>query len=200
MRPSCASRRSGRRDLFVSGNCARRMTVNTDNDTSTAQAKKSSMKPTTAAWPMPGMAKFFWNRSPYASMIVRMQDGEAPERERVREPGHRPLEEPSLADDLGRLDLGLSSPAPQPVGRRLAGVDEAEQVGQAQAGDGEGDQRGGDADRVPREHVSSWLLRTGGRGSSRSSGSGSGRAGAGTSSRGRTTRTGRRPASSSVGS
>ena len=47
--------------------------MNTDNDTSTAQAKKSSMKPTTAEWPMPGMAKFFWNRSPYASMIVRMR-------------------------------------------------------------------------------------------------------------------------------
>ena len=28
------------------------------------QAKKSSMKPTKAEWPMPGMAKFVWNRSP----------------------------------------------------------------------------------------------------------------------------------------
>ena len=37
----------------------------------TAQAKKSSTKPTQSQVPMPGMWKYLLKRSPYASMIVR---------------------------------------------------------------------------------------------------------------------------------
>ena len=48
-----------------------RITEKTPRATSTATAKKSSMKPSTGLWPNPQMAKFFLKRSPYASMIVK---------------------------------------------------------------------------------------------------------------------------------
>ncbi len=38
--------------------------LNTHTATSTAQAKKSSMKPMKAAWPMPGTAKLCRNSPP----------------------------------------------------------------------------------------------------------------------------------------
>ena len=46
-------------------------------------AKKSSRKPMTATWPMKGMWKFRWNRSPVGLDDGEDQDGEAPEGEEV---------------------------------------------------------------------------------------------------------------------
>ena len=55
------------------GECFTRMAMNAASDTSTATAKKSSMKPMTAVLPIRGMAKLRANRQPKASMMVRMR-------------------------------------------------------------------------------------------------------------------------------
>ncbi len=52
------------------GSLRSRMTVNVPRPASTPTANRSSIKPMTAQWPIPGIANVRENRSPYASMIV----------------------------------------------------------------------------------------------------------------------------------
>ena len=81
------------------------------------------------------------------------EDEEAPEGEHVREARHGPLEQFALAQHLGRLGFDALRSVGRAADRRLAGAPERYEEPDPLAGEGEDDDRDGDADDGAQKHV-----------------------------------------------
>ena len=131
------------------------MTPNTTTATRTAQAEKSSAKPTDGRVADAGDGEVAPEQPSVGLDDREDQHAEAPEGEGMRHAGYPPSQQPALLDYLFQFEPG----SPRFLGIRPgAGLPEEtsrKTMREAPARYRQRDRRGGQADRVPREHTAS---------------------------------------------